>query len=71
MQFVLWFISVYFKLNFQHITPVFSVTWSFRIILICWFAAQETFLIIINVENSCAANMFVETMIIFPELFDE
>ncbi len=25
-----------------------------EIILICWFAAQETFLIIINVENSCA-----------------
>ncbi len=26
-----------------------------EIIIICWFAAQETFLIIINVENSCAA----------------
>ncbi len=26
-----------------------------EIILICWFAAQETFIIIINVENSCAA----------------
>ena len=24
-----------------------------EIILICWFAAQETFMIIINVENSC------------------
>jgi len=24
-----------------------------EIILICWFAAQETFLIIINVKNSC------------------
>jgi len=24
-----------------------------EIILICWFAAQKTFLIIINVENSC------------------
>ncbi len=34
------------------ITPVFTVTWSFRNILICWFAAQETFHIIINVENS-------------------
>ncbi len=30
-----------------------------EIILICWFAAQETFLIIINVENSCAAEFFV------------
>ncbi len=38
---------------FSIITPVFSVTWSSEIILICWFAAQETFLIIINVENSC------------------
>jgi len=26
-----------------------------EIILICWFAAQDTFLLIINVENSCAA----------------
>ncbi len=26
--------------------------------VICWFAAQETFLIIINVENSCAAQFF-------------
>jgi len=26
-----------------------------EIILICWFATQETFLIIINVKNSCAA----------------
>ncbi len=25
-----------------------------EIIIIYWFAAQETFLIIINVENSCA-----------------
>ncbi len=25
-----------------------------EIILICWFAAQETFLIIFNVENRCA-----------------
>ncbi len=40
---------------FSIITPVFSVTWSSEIILIFWFAAQETFLIIINVENSCAA----------------
>jgi len=34
-----------------------------EIILICRFAAQETFLIIINVENSCAAKyFFVETV---------
>ncbi len=31
-----------------------------EIILICWFAAQETFLIVIGVENSCAASYFCE-----------
>ncbi len=45
-----------FYLNIFHksiITAVFNVTWS--IILICLFAAQETFLIIIiDVENNCA-----------------
>ncbi len=30
-----------------------------EIILICWFTAQETFQIIINVENSCAASYFL------------
>ncbi len=29
-----------------------------EIILICWFAAQEAFMIIIDVENSCAAEYF-------------
>ncbi len=29
-----------------------------EIILICWFAAQETFLIIINVENSLVDSYF-------------
>ncbi len=32
-----------------------------EIILICWFAAQEIFIIIINAKNSCAASYFVET----------
>ncbi len=32
---------------FSIITPVFSVTWSSEIILICWFTAQETVLIFI------------------------
>ncbi len=49
---------------FSIITPVFSVTWSSEIIIICWFAAQETFLIIISVENSCAAE-YVEIVIYF------
>ncbi len=46
---------------FSIITPVFRVTWSFRnqiSILIYWFTAQETFIIFINVENSCAASYF-------------
>ncbi len=43
---------------FSIITPVFSVTWSSEIILICWFAAQQTFLIIINVQNSCEQHLF-------------
>ncbi len=46
---------------FSIITPVFSVTWSSEIIIICWFAAQETFLIIIilNVESSFNCVMFL------------
>ncbi len=37
-----------------------------EIILICWFAAQETFLDIINVENNCVLlNIFVKTVIFF------
>ncbi len=36
---------------FSIITPVFSVTWSSEIIIICWFTAQDTFLININVVN--------------------
>jgi len=40
---------------FSIITSVFS---RHMIILIWWFAAQETFLIIINVENSSDASDF-------------
>ncbi len=40
------------------ITPVFSVTWSSEIIIIYRLAAQETFQIIINVENSWATSYF-------------
>ncbi len=29
-----------------------------EIILMCWFAAQDTFLIIMNVGNWCAASYF-------------
>ncbi len=43
---------------FSIIPPVFSVTWSSEIIIICWFTAREIFLIIINVQNSCAASCF-------------
>ncbi len=37
-------------------------------ILKSWFAAQETLLFIINVENICATySFFVETLIIFSD----
>ncbi len=39
-------------------TPVFKVRDthdSSEIIIICWFGDQETLIIIVNVENSCAA----------------
>ncbi len=36
-----------------------------EIILICWFVAQESFLIIINVEKVVLLNIFVEIMIQF------
>ncbi len=57
---------------FSIITAVFSVTWSSEIILICWFAAQETFLIITNIENSCAASYFCgnRDMFYFSGFFD-
>ncbi len=65
----LFLFKLYFKMKFIPvirswifiiITPVFSVTWSSEIILIWGFAAQETFLIIINVKNSCAAAYFCQ-----------
>ncbi len=44
------------KLDFQQLLLHSSVSHDpSEIILICWFGAQETFHIIINVENSCAA----------------
>ncbi len=43
---------------FSIITPVFSVTWSSEIIIIYWFTAQQTVLIILNVENSRSALYF-------------
>jgi len=42
------FIPVMAKLNYVSHDPS-------KIILICWFGAQQTFLIIINAENDCAA----------------
>jgi len=35
-----------------------------EITLMWWFDAQETFLIIIYVENSCAAYIFVQSFIV-------
>ncbi len=45
---------------FSIITPVFRVTWSSEIILIWWFAAQETFLTIVNVKNSFCCLIFYD-----------
>ncbi len=66
-------ISVMRSCIFSIITAVFSVTWSSEIIIICWFAAQETFLIIINVENSRAAQYFSgnHDTFYFSGFFDE
>ncbi len=44
----------------QLITPVFSVTWFFRNPLICWFAAQETFIIIIMSVEHFLGGFFVK-----------
>jgi len=56
---ILWNIIIYKYILwiFRIITPVFSVP--SEILLICWFGAQETFIIIItNAENSRAAYYF-------------
>ncbi len=46
-------IRIYFKMSFIQSSVSHDPS---EIILICWFAAQETFLIIIiNIENSCAS----------------
>ncbi len=44
-----------------------------EIILKCWFASQETFLIIVNVENRYAVSYIVETVdtFIFSGFFDK
>ncbi len=41
------------------------VTWSSEIIIICWFDAQETFMIIINVEY----HFYAKTMICYIQMF--
>ncbi len=51
------FISVMRSCIFSIISAGFSVTWSSEIILICWFTAQETFLIIINVFTQVNAKL--------------
>ncbi len=53
------------KLNFQHHYSSVSQDPS-EIILICWFAVQET--IIIKVENSCAAQYFCGNCDIPPRI---
>ncbi len=41
-----------------------------EIILICWFAAQETFLIIV-LKTVVLLNIFAETVLFFEGFFDE
>ncbi len=53
------------------ITPVLLSHDPSEINLICWFGVQYTFLIIINVENSCAACFVETTWYIFARFFDE
>ncbi len=58
------------KLNFQQ--PLLHISVSHdpsEIILICWFGAQETFLII-SVKNTFVLLIFVETWYILSEFFD-
>ncbi len=51
------YILIYFKMQF--IPVIAKLNDSSEIIQICsWFAAQDFFLIIINVENSFAAQYF-------------
>ncbi len=54
------------------ISPVFSVTWSFRIIQICWFCAHEniSFLLLAMMKTVKLPNIFVE-MDFFFFFFDE
>ncbi len=59
------------KAEFSAYTPVFSVTWSSEIILIYSFAAQETFLIIFNVENSAASYFLWKPLCIFSGFFND
>ncbi len=50
---------------FSIITPVFSVTWSSEIILICLFAAQKHFLLLWMLKKVVLLHIFVETVIHF------
>ncbi len=43
-------------------TPVFSVTWSWEISLICWFGAQNI-IIITSVQNSCTVYLFIYLLV--------
>ncbi len=69
-----WMYSSDAKLNFQHhyVSLQHHTSDPSEILLICWFAVQETFLIIISVENSCAAEYFYENNSLFCSgFFDE
>ncbi len=60
------------NLNFQQISSLQqNILHLSEIILISWFGTQETFLIIINIDNSCATTTtksFMENVIYFIHL---
>ncbi len=55
------FLFLLTKLNFQHHYSSLYTHDPSEIIWIYWFAAKETFLIIVNVENIIAAYIFVSS----------
>ncbi len=58
------FIPVMQRWIFSSITPVFSVTWSSKIIWICWFGVQETFIPLLRGKQFLQLLIFVKNIIL-------
>ncbi len=54
------------KDEFPHNYSVFSTTWSSEIIIIFWFDAQETFLLLLMLKTAVLLHIFVEIINISP-----